>query len=121
MYASDHRPLYVNFNIATLCGHPEIGTEKAALRDLQLENTRLIDAYKSALCKKFEYHNVEFKFSQLFATASDMWNNNNEFQFNQVDLYITRAMQSAVNKCRFSQYRKHPCSEKFKQANYHII
>jgi hypothetical protein len=58
MYAIDHRPLYVDLNIAFLFGHPEIGTEKVALRDLQLDNPRLIYAYKSALCKKIENHNV---------------------------------------------------------------
>jgi hypothetical protein len=45
MFPSDHIPLYVDFNIATLFGHPVIGTEKEALRDLQLENPRLIEAY----------------------------------------------------------------------------
>jgi hypothetical protein len=43
VFPSDHRPLYVDFNIATLFGHPAIGTEKADVRDLQLDNPRLID------------------------------------------------------------------------------
>jgi hypothetical protein len=48
MFSSNHIPLYVDFNISTIFGPPSIGTEKAALRDLQLDNPRLIDAYKSA-------------------------------------------------------------------------
>jgi hypothetical protein len=51
MFLSDHIPLYVDFDGATLFGHPSIGTEKAALRDLQLDNPSLIDAYEFALCK----------------------------------------------------------------------
>jgi hypothetical protein len=34
VFPIDHIPLYVDFNIATLFGHPAIGTKKAALRDL---------------------------------------------------------------------------------------
>jgi hypothetical protein len=39
---SDHRPLYVDFDVASLFGHPIICTERAALWDLQLDNLWLI-------------------------------------------------------------------------------
>jgi hypothetical protein len=105
MFPSDPIPLYLHFNITTLFGHPSVGTEKAALRDLQLDNPHMIDAYKSALCKQLDSHNVEIRVATLFATAADIWNNNNEAQFNQVDRDITRAMECTVNKCRCSKYR----------------
>jgi hypothetical protein len=98
MLPSDHIPLYVDFNIATIFGHPVMGTEKADLRDLQLDNPRLIDTYESTLCIQFENHNVELRVATLFATSADIENNSSEAQFNQVDRDITRAMECAVNK-----------------------
>jgi hypothetical protein len=65
-------------------------------------------------------HNVELRVSKLFATITDMWNNNKKFQFNRVDREITGAMECAVNKCWCSQYSKYPWQEKFKEATYHI-
>jgi hypothetical protein len=55
-----HIPLDVDvdFDMAFLFEYPAIGTEKAALRDLQLDNPRLIDAYESALCKQLDNHNI---------------------------------------------------------------
>jgi hypothetical protein len=102
MFPIDHTPLYVDFDVATLFGHPSIGTEKAAkrdLRDLQIDNTHLIDAYESALCKQLKNHNVEIRVSKRFMTHTEEWNNNNQFKFNQVDRDTTRAMQCAVTKC----------------------
>jgi hypothetical protein len=61
MFLSDHIPLYVDFDVATLFGHPSIGNEKAFLRDLQLNNPRLIDAYEAPLCQQFENHYVEYR------------------------------------------------------------
>jgi hypothetical protein len=66
LFASDHRPLYVDFNVSTLFGHPSFGIERAALRDLQLHNPRLIDAYEEALCQQLVNHNVEFRVTVLF-------------------------------------------------------
>jgi hypothetical protein len=37
-----------------------------------------------------------------------------------VDRDIKSAMKFTVNNCRCSQYRKHPWSEQFKRATYHI-
>jgi hypothetical protein len=99
MFPSDHIPLCVDFNIVKLFGHPVIGTTKSALRDLQLDNPRLIDAYESTLCKQLENHNVELRVATLFAAADNLWNTISEAQFNQVDRNITRAMECAVNKC----------------------
>jgi hypothetical protein len=65
MFPSDHILLYVDFNIATLFGHPAIGTEKAAVRDLHLYNPHLIDAYEFTLCKQLENHNVELRVTTL--------------------------------------------------------
>jgi hypothetical protein len=44
IFESYHRPLFVYFNMFTLFGHPAFGTERDALRDLQLNNPRLVDA-----------------------------------------------------------------------------
>jgi hypothetical protein len=97
MFSIDHIPLYVNFDISALFGHTASGTQKSALRDLKLDNPHLIDAYESALCKKLYNHNIELRVSKLFAAATDMWKNNNEFQFNQAERDITGAMEFAVN------------------------
>jgi hypothetical protein len=120
MFLSDQRPLYVDFDVATLFGHPSIGTDKTALRDLQLNNPHLIDAYEFTLCKQFDNHNVEGRVTTLYETNTGEWNSNDEFNFNKIDRGITKEMECAVNKCRCSQYRKHPWSEQFKRATCHI-
>jgi hypothetical protein len=93
MFPSDHIPIYVDFNIATLFGHPAIGTEKGALSNLQLDNPCLIDAYKSALCKQLENHNVKLRVATLFASATNLWNNRKEARFNQVERSGMRSQQ----------------------------
>jgi hypothetical protein len=42
IFSSNHMPLYVDFDVTTIFGHPSIGTEKEALHNLQLDNPRLI-------------------------------------------------------------------------------
>jgi hypothetical protein len=66
IFACDHIPLYVDFNVYTLFGHPAFGTEKAALHDLHLHNTRLIDAYEEYLWQQLVNNNVEFRVTVLF-------------------------------------------------------
>jgi hypothetical protein len=85
IFASDHRPLYVDFNVFTLFGHPDFGTEKAALRDLQLHNPRLIDAYEESLCQQLVNHNVEFRVTVLFQLKEQQWTNHAEYLFNEID------------------------------------
>jgi hypothetical protein len=67
MFSSDHTPLYVDFDVATLFGNSEIGTYKAVLRYLQFDNPRLVDAYETAICQQFENHNVEYRITNLYA------------------------------------------------------
>jgi hypothetical protein len=85
IFASDHIPLYVDFNIETLFGHPDFGTERSVLRDLQLGNPRLVDAYKDSLSKQLENHNVESRVMLLFQIKEQEWNNRAEGQFNKID------------------------------------
>jgi hypothetical protein len=120
MFSSDHMTLYVDFDVATLFGHPSIGTENAAVIYLQLDNPRLIDTYECVICKQFDNHNVEGRVSKLYETITGEWNNNDEFKFNKIDRDITRAMECTVNICHCYQYRKHPWSDQFKRATYHI-
>jgi hypothetical protein len=92
IFASNHIPLYVDFNIITLFGHPAFSTERAALRYLQLDNPRLIYAYEEALCQQLENHNIELRVKWLFQIIKSEWNNHAEGQFNKIDRDITRAM-----------------------------
>jgi hypothetical protein len=103
MFSSDHRPLYVDFDVATLFGHP-------AVRDY----------YKSPFCKQFDNHNVEGRVTKNYEIDTGEWNNNDEFNLNKIDHDIKRGMECAVNKFQCSQYRKHLWSEQFKRAAYHI-
>jgi hypothetical protein len=66
IFASDQLPLYVDFNVIKLLGHAPFGTERAALRDLQVDNPRFINAYEEALCQQLENHNVELRVKLLF-------------------------------------------------------
>jgi hypothetical protein len=75
IFAIGHRPLYVDFNIETLFGYPAFGTEISAIRDLQLYNPRLVDAFEDSLCKQLENHNVESRVTMLFQIKEQGWNN----------------------------------------------
>jgi hypothetical protein len=90
IFVSDHRPLYVNFELETLFGHPSFGTERAALRDLQLDNPRLFNAYEDALCRELEKHNVEFKVIALFHISEETWSNQSQGELNKIDRDIER-------------------------------
>jgi hypothetical protein len=118
--ASDHRPLFVYFNVFKLFGHRDFGTERAALIDLQLNNPRLIDAYEESLCQQLKNHNIEFIVTLLFQIKEVEWNNIAECLFNNIDQDIKRAMQCAANKCRCTNHKKHPWSEQFRQETYYI-
>jgi hypothetical protein len=83
MLSSDHRPLYFDFNVLTLFGHPVKGTEKTILRDLQLDNPQLIDGYEAALCQQFENHNVESRVTLLHEKENGTWRNSEELHFNK--------------------------------------
>jgi hypothetical protein len=120
IFASDHIPLFVDFNVFTLFGHPAFGTERAALRELQLNNPRLIDAYEESVCQQLENHNIEFRVRLLFQIKELEWNNRANFIFNKIDKDNKRAIQCAANKCRCTNHKKHPWSEQFWQATYCI-
>jgi hypothetical protein len=120
LFASYHRPLYVDFNVFTLFGHPVFGTERAALRDLQPHNPRLSDAYEEAMCQQLINHNVELRVTVRFQLKEQQWTINSESLFNKTDIDIKRAMQCAANKCRCTNHKKHPWSEQFRTASYHI-
>jgi hypothetical protein len=66
IFASDHRPLYIDFNNETLSGHPDFGTERSALRVLKLDAPRLVNTYEDALCKQLNNHNVESRVTLFF-------------------------------------------------------
>jgi hypothetical protein len=121
LFGSGHRPLYVYFNVFTFFGHPYFGKERAALRDLQLHNPRLIDAYEEAMCQQLVNHNVEFRVTVLFQLKEQEWNKNAEYLFNKIDRDIKRAMQCADKKCRCTNHKKHQWSEKFSTATYYTI
>jgi hypothetical protein len=120
IFASDHRTLYVDFNVFTLFGHPAFGTERAALSDLQLHNPRLIDAYKESLCQQLVNHSVEFRVTVLLQLKEEQPTNHAESLFNKIDRDIKRAMQCAANPCRCTNHKKHPWSEQFRTATYYI-
>jgi hypothetical protein len=112
--------LYVDFNIDTLFGRPDFRTERSALIDLQLDNTRLGDAYEDSLCKQLENHKVESRVTLIFQIKEQEWNNRADVQFNKIDRDIKRAMECAAKKYRCSKYKKHPWSENNCLATYHI-
>jgi hypothetical protein len=85
IFSSDHRPIFVNFNVFTIFDHPASGTERDALRDLQLNNPRLIDAYEEALCQKLVNHDIEFRVTLPFQIKELEWNNSVESLFNNID------------------------------------
>jgi hypothetical protein len=98
MFTSDHIPLYVAFNVAILFGHPTIGTEKEVLRDLQLDNPCLIDAYEATMCQQLKNDNVENRVTLLYDNKSSEWGNSEEKRFNKIDRDIERAMICAINR-----------------------
>jgi hypothetical protein len=121
IFVSDHRPLYVDFNVYTLFGNPAFVTEKEALRTLQLHNPRLIDAYEESTCQQLVNHNVEFRVTVLFQLKEQQWTNDAESIFNKIDRDIKRAIQCVANKCRCTNHKKHPWSEQFRTVTCYII
>jgi hypothetical protein len=107
LFASDHRPLYIDIDILRLLGYPVHGTIQALERDLKLNDPRIIDAYRATLIQQLIYHNVGPRVDAFYAFDPSVWVTCHEYHFNSIDCYVERAMHCAANKCRRKSFKKH--------------
>jgi hypothetical protein len=66
LFASDHRPLYIDIDILRLIGYPVHGTICALERDLKLNDPCNIDAYQATLIQQLINHNAGPIFDALY-------------------------------------------------------
>jgi hypothetical protein len=62
---SDHRGIFMYLAIEGVFGAPPEHLRPAHYRKLKLDNPRISDAYRCALHKKFEQHNVDSKVKEM--------------------------------------------------------
>jgi hypothetical protein len=97
---SDHRGIFLDPAIKGVFGTPPEHLPPAQFRKLKQDDPRISDAYRCALHKQFEQHNVYRKVKKIsIRSESAECNIAYKAKYEGVDREIGRAMEHAQNVC----------------------
>jgi hypothetical protein len=97
---SDHRGIFFDLATKGVFGTPPEHLPPAQFRKLKLDDPQISDAYRRALHKQFEHHNVYHRLNDISTLIeSAEWNIEDEAKYEGLDRDIGLAMEHAQKVC----------------------
>jgi hypothetical protein len=118
---SDHRRNFLDLAIKGVFCMPPEHLPLAQFCKLRLDDPRISDAYRCALHKQFEQHNVYRKVKKIsIRSESAEWKITDEAKYEGVERYIGSAMDHAQSVCSTSKLHTTAWSKSIGRATHDI-
>ncbi len=96
IFSGDHRPSFLDFDVAVLFAGPTPALAPPCQRHLQLADPRRVNKYRAVLHHQLSYHNVFTKCNDLLEAANTgNWSADHLVQYERLDRIITESMLAA--------------------------